>query len=305
MAIELDFGLRIPSMQPTDVDALRLFIREAESLGFHSLWAGDHVFYDVDVLQPLHLLTWVAAQTSRVRLGTAVMLSAYLNPVLLAKAAATLDYLSGGRLILGMSIGGTAAEFKSIGVPMNQRVGRLLESTEIMRALWRGDGVDYTGRYYHVEQGTIKPKPVQEGGVPIYFGAFGEAMFRRIARVADGWLGGSGSVDGFLKGVESIRGFAVEAGREPDALGFAKLQNISIDENTTTARAMAEGHWKTYYGPNFNAESSTIFGTPDECREMLQVFKQAASPRLTLVLEPSSLDLHQLELLAGITLGQK
>jgi probable F420-dependent oxidoreductase len=305
MGSELDFGLRIPSMHPANVEALRQFIREAEGLGFHSLWAGDHVFCQVDVMQPLHLLTWVAGQTSRVQLGTAVMLSAYLNPVLLAKAAATLDYLSGGRLLLGMSIGGTAAEFKSIGVPMNQRVGRLLESAAIMRALWQGDDVSYAGKYYEVEQGNIKPKPAQQGGVPIYFGAFGEAMFRRIARLAEGWVGGSGSVDSFIKGVEMIRGFAVEEGREPDALGFAKLQNISIDRSSARAREMAESHWKTYYGPNFNIEASTIFGTPEECRERLEVFKQAASPRVTLVLEPSSLDLRQLELLAEITVGGK
>jgi probable F420-dependent oxidoreductase len=304
MTATLRYGLRIPAVHPTNVPALRDFVVEAEKLGFDSIWVGDHVFYHVDVVQPLHLLTWVAAQTSRVRLGTGAMLSAYLNPVLLAKAAASIDYLSGGRLTLGMSIGGSEAEYRSIGVPMNQRVGRLLESVAIMRALWRGDDVSYAGKYYEVEQGNIKPKPAQAGGVPIYFGAFGEPMFRRIARVADGWVGGSGGIDRFLAGVESIRGFATEQGRDPDSLGFSKLQNVSLDADPARARQLAETHWQEYYGPSFNVEAATIFGTPEQCAEQLSAFEQASAPQVTVVMEPSSLDLRQLELLAGITVGK-
>ena len=85
MADTVNIGLRIPSIHPSDVDALRSFVLEAEALGYHSIWVGDHVFYRVDVVDPLTMLTWVAAQTTRVRLGTAVMLTAYRNPVLLAK----------------------------------------------------------------------------------------------------------------------------------------------------------------------------------------------------------------------------
>src|SRR5690606_2763957 len=156
------------------------------------------------------------------------MLSAYLNPVLLARAAATIDVLSGGRLTLGMSIGGTEAEYRSIGVPMNQRVGRLLANIEIMRRLWREDGGQYKGRYNEIVDGRINPKPVQPGGVPIYMGAFGEAMLRRIARHGDGWIGGSGPVKAFLDNVPKLRDFAREAGRDPDSLFIGKLQNVSI-----------------------------------------------------------------------------
>jgi len=91
------------------MEQLRAFVVRAEELGVDSIWVGDHVYHHVDVLQPLHMLTWVAALTKRVRLGTAVMLTAYMNPVLLAKAIASVDYMSGGRLQLGISIGGTEA----------------------------------------------------------------------------------------------------------------------------------------------------------------------------------------------------
>ncbi len=298
---EVVYSLRIPSVHPANPQNIERFVVRAEELGFHAIWAGDHVFYGVDVLQPLHLLTWVAAKTSRVRLGQAVMLSAYLNPVLLAKAASTIDVLSGGRLSLGMAIGGTEAEFKSIGVPMNQRVGRLLESIEIMRKLWREDDVTFEGRYNQIEGGRINPKPVQAGGVPIYMGAFGDAMLKRIARHADGWIGGSQAIDRFLGGVTTLRGFASDIGRDPDSLAIAKLQNVSIGATREAAKQQGEAHWRAYYNPNYDLETSTIYGTLEECKEQLQVFKDADCPRVELAIELAGLDIGQLEALASIT----
>ena len=301
---ELKYGLRVPAVHPADVEALRAWVVRADELGFDSIWAGDHVFYNTDVLQPLHTLTWIAAQTSRVRLGQAVMLSAYLNPVLLAKAASTIDVLSSGRLMLGMAIGGTEAEYRSIGVPMNQRVGRLLESVEIIRKLWREDGVEFTGRYNTIEKGTINPKPVQAGGVPIYLGAFGEKMLKRAVRVADGWVGGAGGIDRFLELAKAAGDYASEAGRDPDTLEIAKLQCISVDENADIARERALKHWQTYYGSRWDI-ANTILGTPIQCAEQLEVFRQVERPSMTVVMEPSGLGLDQLEAVASITVGAK
>ena len=298
---EVIYSLRIPSVHPANPANIERFVVRAEELGFHGIWAGDHVFYGVDVLQPLHLLTWVAAKTSRVRLGQAVMLSAYLNPVLLAKAASTIDVLSGGRLSLGMAIGGTEAEFKSIGVPMNQRVGRLLESIEIMRRLWREDGVEFMGRYNEIEGGRINPKPVQPGGIPIYMGAFGDVMLKRIARHADGWVGGSQAIDSFLAGVTTLRGYASNSGRDPDTLAIAKLQNVSIGATREAAKLQGEAHWRAYYNPNYDLDNATIYGTPDECREQFKVFEAIDHPRIELAMEPAGLDIEQLEALASIT----
>jgi probable F420-dependent oxidoreductase len=296
MVAKLRYGLRIPAVHPTDVGRLHDFVIEAERLDFDSIWVGDHVFHHVDVLQPLDLLTWVAALTSKVRLGTAIMLTAYLNPVLLAKSVSTIDYLSGGRLLLGVSIGGTEAEYRSIGVPINERVGRLLESVAIMRQLWQGDDASFNGRYHQVEHATVLPKPVQKPGVPIYFGANSDAMLRRLVRVADGWVGsGGGTPEAFVQGVEKVNGFAKERGRDPSSLGFAKLQNISVNPDASAALANAERQWKTYYGPRFNVENSVIYGTPEYCAERLRVFTRAATSEVTLALEPASLDLVGLE----------
>ena len=298
---EVVYSLRIPAVHPANPANIERFVVRAEELGFHAVWAGDHVFYHSDVLQPLHLLTWLAAKTSRVRLGQAVMLSAYLNPVLLARAAATIDVLSGGRFTLGMSIGGTEAEFNSIGVPMNQRVGRLLETIEIMRRLWREDGVEFKGRYHQIEGGSINPKPVQPGGVPVYMGAFGDAMLKRIARHADGWVGGSQPIAGFLANVPKLRSYAQAIGRDPDSLAIAKLQNVSIGATREQARLQGEAHWRAYYNPIYDLDTASIYGTAAECAEQLQVFAAMDDPRIELALEPAGLSIEHLEALASIT----
>jgi alkanesulfonate monooxygenase SsuD/methylene tetrahydromethanopterin reductase-like flavin-dependent oxidoreductase (luciferase family) len=229
------------------------------------------------------------------------MLSAYLNPVLLARDAASIDCLSGGRLSLGMSLGGTAAEFSSIGVPMNQRLGRLLESVEIMRRLWSEDGVNYKGRYHEIVDGTINPKPVQPGGVPIFLGATREPMLRRIPRVANGWIGSAGNIDNFLAGVETVLEAASAIQRDPASLSFAKLQGVSIASSGEAAREAGEQHWQAYYGPNFDIDAATIYGTPDEVRVKLAAFEGAACDEVTVVMEPPGLSLAQLEMLAGVT----
>ena len=306
MASTVNIGLRIPSVHPTDVEAVRRFIQEAENLNYHSIWVGDHVYYRVDVVDPLVLLTWAAAQTSRVRLGTAVMLTAYRNPVLLAKTAASIDYLSNGRLTLGISIGGTEAEYKSLGVAMNERVAHLRENVGIMRSLWAGEDVSYNGRYYQIEHGTMSPRPTQRSadktGVPLWFGGSSEPMLRRLAEIADGWVGSGGApAENFVSGVKQIREFARAKGRDPDTLGFGKLINVSVNQSKDTAFDLAKAHWGEYYGPNFDVNKSAIFGEPDTVTQGLQAFCETDCPEITLILEPSSLDLGQLELLAKTT----
>ncbi len=303
MAPKLNVGLRVPAVHPTNVEALKAFVQRAEALGFHSIWVGDHVFYHLDVPQPLNLLTWIAALTTRVRLGTAVMLGAYLDPVTLARQAATLDCLSGGRLTLGLSIGGTEAEYRSLGVPMKQRVGRLMESADLIRRLWSEGDVAFEGRYFQVEHGNLRPKPAQKPGPPLYFGAFQEPMLRRIAARADGWIAAGGTIDSFISGVALVRRLVREDGRDPDSLGFAKLHGVSVHRSRAEALARAQRHWQAYYGPKYDVETSTIVGTPAECAAKLAAFTAVDAPEVTLALEPSSLDLDQLELLFETTRG--
>src|SRR5215510_6863048 len=159
MATTAKIGLMIPGSYAGALPppaAFTTFFRTAEELGFDALWVIDRIFHDLNILDPLTLLTHAATVTSRVRLGTAVLLLAFRNPVLVAKTAATLDYLSGGRLTLGVSLGGRDYEFSSQGISMTQRVGRLRENLTVMRKLWTERHVTFHGRYYHLDRKSTR-----------------------------------------------------------------------------------------------------------------------------------------------------
>jgi probable F420-dependent oxidoreductase len=297
----VNIGIRIPSVQAPDTAELRRFVERVEELGFHSVWAGDHLFHHTDVLQPIDLLTWVAALTSRVKLGTTVVNAAYLHPALLAKQASTLDYLSDGRFRLGISIGGNPLEYASLGVSMKTRVSRLMESIEVMRRLWREDNVEHQGRHFTITGGNLRPKPKQAGGVPVYVAAREDPMLDRLATVADGFCAsGHYTKADFERGVNRIRETARVAGRDPEALDMTKVHSISVAATREEARSRAQQHWGEYYGPAHDIEKATTYGTPDDCVAELSFFKKLDAPAVTLCLEPTSMSLQELELIAEV-----
>jgi len=167
-----------------------------------------------------------------------------------------------------------------------------------MRALWFGENVTYNGKYNNVIDANINPKPVQQPGVPLYFGANGEAMLRRAARTADGYIGSSASGIGtFNQNVAYFRNAAQEAGRDVDALYVGKLQGVSVHTDAAKARELAAAQWQSYYGPRFDVDRATIHGTPDAVGAKLAEFKLTEAPSVTAILEPPTLDLDLLALL--------
>ncbi len=174
-----------------DLEQLIEQARCAEALGFDSVWAGDSPLTRPRA-DPLLLLSAAAIATRRVMLGTAVLLPALRHPILLAHQLATLDRLAGGRLIVGVGGGfptiGTQAQFAALGVPFARRISRLEESIEVMRRLWSGQDVSFTGRHFDFHGVTLAPAPTSPAGPPIWLAGSGEAALRRVARLADGWL---------------------------------------------------------------------------------------------------------------------
>jgi probable F420-dependent oxidoreductase len=172
----------------------------AESLGYDSLWAGEHVVVpsprvdpspmepDEPILDPLVALAHLAGQTERILLGTGLIVLPQRNPLVLAKQAASLDVLSGGRLILGIGVGYLEPEMTAIGVPMEARGARSDEYLAAMRSLWHDDAPAYDGRYASFAGIDAYPRPVQQP-LPIVVGGHTDAAFRRAARHADGWYG--------------------------------------------------------------------------------------------------------------------
>ncbi len=167
----------------------------AEELGIDSVWVHDHVFNVGHVFdriggkpyyEPLTLLSFVAARTQRVRLGTSVLVLPYHNAVRLAKTAATLDVLSGGRLIMGVGVGLIEKEMRAMGSPYAERGAFADESIAVMRALWSQDDPKFAGKYYQFDGMKFSPKPRQTP-IPIVIGGVSRAAIRRAARLGDGW----------------------------------------------------------------------------------------------------------------------
>jgi probable F420-dependent oxidoreductase len=178
-----------------DAHALVDMAVEAERLGFHSVWVHDHVFNVGHVLdrigdrpyyEPLTLLSFVAARTSRVRLGTSVLVLPYHNPIRLAKAAATLDVLSRGRLILGVGVGAIEREIRAMGSPYAERGAFTDEAIAVMRTLWTEDDPRFDGKFSRFADMKFSPKPLQKP-IPLVIGGVSRPAIRRAARIGDGW----------------------------------------------------------------------------------------------------------------------
>jgi probable F420-dependent oxidoreductase len=191
-----------------DPQILRAVAMAAERLGFATLWAPEHVVLleeyaskypyssgqfpgpaNLPIADPFTTLAYVAASTSTIRLGTGICLVPEHNPLILAKTAATLDRLSGGRFILGAGVGWLAEEFAALGVPFERRGARTREYIEVMRKLWTEPRSSHAGEFASFTGVASYPKPVSEKGIPVWFGCESAAALRRVAEYGDGWLG--------------------------------------------------------------------------------------------------------------------
>lgn len=232
-----------------DSASLLALADRADGLGYDSIWAGDSLLARPRQ-EPLTLLAAVAGRIERPELGTAVLLPAMRNPVLLAHQAATLDQVSEGRLILGVGIATDApsvrAEFAAAGVPFEKRVGRMLEGLRLCRALWTGDAVDWEGRW-PVQGGVLAPKPHRTGGPPIWGGGTVEGAIRRAALNFDGWFPTGPDAEGYGETLTTVRSIATEAGRNRDAVTGAAYLTIAIDENPANGEDRINRYLEGYY----------------------------------------------------------
>jgi len=224
----------------------------AERLGFDAVWVGDSLLARTRH-EPLTLLAAVAARTERVELGTAVLLPALRNPVVLAHLVATVDRLAEGRLVLGVGIAGDTpairAEFAAAGVPFEQRVGRMVRGLELCRALWSGEPVDWDGPYWEVRGQSLQPTPHRPGGPPIWVGGSVAAALARAGRRYDGWFPVGGELDGFRSGLAAVHAAATDAGRDPAAVTGAVYVTLSIDDDAERAEAALGRFLGEYYAP--------------------------------------------------------
>ncbi|HJW70230.1 MAG TPA: TIGR03619 family F420-dependent LLM class oxidoreductase, partial [Candidatus Binatia bacterium] len=207
----MEFAVVLPSFGPPARDpAVQSHLRDvaeaADELGYHVVFAAEHLVYPQEIRTPYPYggrfpfavtdpvldvpttLAWAAAVTKHVRLGASVMVLPYHEPVALAKALTTIDVLSGGRLMVGVASGWLREEFDLLGVPFHERGARTDEYLAVLRALWTEERVTFRGRFVRLEEAAFFPKPIQKPHPPIWIGGASAAAFRRIAHLGDCWL---------------------------------------------------------------------------------------------------------------------
>jgi probable F420-dependent oxidoreductase len=199
--------------------------RLAEELGYDSLWVADHVVMAdpsprmspaQSMLDPLLSLTWLAAHTSTIQLATGIVILPQRQPAVLAKQLATLDVLSGGRLMFGIGVGWQEAEMHACGAEMDERGARANEYLAAMRALWTTEKAEYHGRFVDFAGVTAYPRPVQQPGPRLVMGGYSPATFRRTVRLAHGWYGYNQTVDQVRETIAALNDTAARVRRPPE-----------------------------------------------------------------------------------------
>src|SRR5262245_5008278 len=245
------------------------------------------------MLDPLMLLASAAACTRRIELGTAVLVVTLRAAAVVARQVSTLYHLAGGRMALGVSLGGRPEEYKAVGVPMNRRVTVFKESVAVIRKLLAGGPVDLEGQFFRLEKAIVRPA----APVPIYVGGHAEGALRRAGELADGWIMSPfGTVRDFPRLWRAVQDAARAAGRNPDGLVAGRLVYVAVDDDRDKARDALRQFIHGYYGARFDVEQHAVFGPARDVAARLAEHVDAGITKL--MLGVPSLDLAHLRRVA-------
>jgi probable F420-dependent oxidoreductase len=266
-------------------------------LGFRDLWVTENTLDHVTSFDPVVVLTYAAALTSRIGVGASVLVLPVHDPRMVAHQWASLDTLSNGRAIMGVGIG-RPFHFKEFQVPEDGRVARFREQLELIRALWSQEKVTHRGRFYRLDDASLGVRPVQTP-LPIWMGVGHPDAIRRTARLADGWMGAGGSsTDDFRRAVPLLREALETTGRDPNGFPISKRIFIAVDDKPEIARGELHRWYSEVYHNPAGTDSSGIHGTPEQVRERLE--EMVAMGANHLLLNPVSRHVEQLEALAEV-----
>ncbi len=271
--------------RPPDPGRYRAVAELAEELGYDSIWAGEHLSFHNPILDLGVALATFAAVTERIALGAGVVLLPLRHPSLVAKQAASLDYVSGGRLLLGLGVGGEGpGDFEAAGVPIGERGARADEGIVALRRLLTERPASFAGRFYRFDGVSIEPAPASPAGPPLLVGGRSDAALRRAGALGDGWLPYMVSARRYAAGVTAVREHAAAAGRDPDALRHVLVAFAHVDEDGEQARARAREHLSHRYGMTFerhHVERLCVVGSPAECAARLREYADAGVQHLS------------------------
>ncbi|RBY88079.1 hypothetical protein DQ244_16095 [Blastococcus sp. TBT05-19] len=275
-------GLVLPPAAPPD----RLWpaVEAAEEGGIGSIWVTDRTLSDVPWLETLTYLGALAARTTRVTIGTSVLCLARRNPVLVAHALASVQYLSGGRLVTGVGLGGLRpGEYELSGVPLSSRAPVTDEYIGLLRRLWSEETVDHAGEHFTCSGVQLSPRP--ETPIPIWVGGYSPGALARAGRLGDGWLSVYVGPDRIGAPLAEVRRHATEAGRDPDALTMTAYVFAAIGRREGEAEAVLGPALENIYGVGLEQMSDAcMYGTPDRWVDTIGRFGEAGADNVNVLL---------------------
>jgi len=275
-------GLVLPPAAPPE--EMWPAVEAAEAGGIGSIWVTDRTISDMPWLEAMTLLGGLAARTQRVMIGTSVIAIARRNPVLMAHAFATAQFLSGGRVVAGIGLGGARpTEYESAGVPLVRR-GRITdEYIAVMRRLWTEEVVDHAGVDYACTDMQVRPQP--QTRIPIWIGGQSPAAYRRAGRLGDGWLAAFVPPAGYANVWAQVAEAAVAAGRQPSEITPAVYTIAAIGRQQGEAEARLDPFLRGVFGAPLDVLSfACLYGTPDRWVDTIGRFGQAGAEHVLTLL---------------------
>src|SRR5918994_303093 len=255
--------------------------KQAEEEGLDSIWALERLLWPVkpqtpyggipnapipveyqNILDPLETLTYLAANTDQISLGTSIIDILFQNPIILARRFATLDILSGGRVIAGLAIGWSKDEYDASGIPFSHKGARADEYMQVLKRIWTDDVVEFRGQFYNIPASKIGPKPVQKPHPPILLGAYSPKAFPRIVNYADGWIPIAGSVplEQQEQAINGLREAARKANKDPSNIRIFVLSYPNVLDSSSQSSSS-------------NQPRSPMSGTIDQIGSDIDRFK--------------------------------
>ena len=300
----MKIGLRLPQTdeyRATKENIIRL-AKEAENAGFDSLWVLERLIWPMKpldpypgtsdgkfpadwqyIFEPLETLTYVAANTNKIALGTSVIDMLFHNPVILARRFATLDVLSEGRAIAGFGIGWSKDEYQASNIPFKDRGKRADEYIQMLKKIWTDDVVEFKGQHYNIPASKVGPKPIQKPHIPIYLGGYSQGTFARMANYANGWICViRNSLDQVKSYIENIRNECYKAKRDPGDIHVAAIlyPNIIDSSHTDNEKRNKKGSKR---------RQQLLVGSIDQIGEDLQEIKKVGVDHAILNFNRSSI----------------
>jgi probable F420-dependent oxidoreductase len=285
----LDYGVHLPVIdfgnEGFSLDRLCAYVQTARELGFKAVSSNDHLIHSRPWLDAPSALAAILSHSGNMAVGTSIALLVVRGPMQLAKTMAAIDILSNGRLIVGVGPGSSARDYEIVGLDYEERWKRFDEAIRALRALWSGDGVSFTGRFYSTAGIDLEPKPLQRPTPPIWIGSWGsDAGLRRVARLGDGWLASAYNTlpDQFAAALAKLKDQLKIRGKDPASFPNALVTMFMyVTESKSAAERVLSQTLVTFlHRPVEQLRERLLVGAPEACAEKLAAYRAAGVQRV-------------------------